>query len=234
MIINFTINKINADYLSDDFDQKKVLIYADFNVLNLIYESKLKLNNSGIHIYPDSTAVYFALKIFNRKNIKKIISTDLQENILNLSVSKNKRVFFFGDSDDVLANLKNNLNNKYENILISGTNNGFNYNDEEVIKKINNTSTEILFVGLGAGRQENWIINNHKKLNCKLILSCGGWFQYLAGYKKRAPIFIRQLHLEWLHKLINEFPRVWKRYLLGIPLFYYRLLTKKIILKLDS
>lgn len=234
MIVNFTINKINTDYLFDDSNQKKVLIYADFNMLNLIYESKLELNDSDINIYPDSTAVYFALKIFNRKNIKKIISTDLQENILYHFVSKNKRVFFFGDTEDVLLHLKNNLIKKYENILISGTNNGFNYNDEEIIKKINNTSTEILFVGLGAGRQEKWIINNHKKLNCKLILSCGGWFQYLAGYKKRAPIFIRRLHLEWLHKLINEFPRVWKRYFLGIPLFYYRLLTKKIILKLDS
>ena len=65
-------------------------------------------------------------------------------------------------------------------------------------------------------------------------MSVGGWFQYLAGNKKRAPLIFRKIHLEWLHKLFYEFPRVWKRYLIGIPQFYFRVFTKKIIINLDE
>jgi N-acetylglucosaminyldiphosphoundecaprenol N-acetyl-beta-D-mannosaminyltransferase len=93
---------------------------------------------------------------------------------------------------------------------------------------------DILFVGLGVGRQENWIIENFTKLNVPLIMSVGGWFRYLAGTRKRAPKFLRLLHLEWLYKLLTEFNRVWKRYLIGVPLFFYRVLTKKILIELKT
>ncbi len=105
---------------------------------------------------------------------------------------------------------------------------GYNFNTNEVIKRINDSNTDILFVGLGVTRQEKWIIENYKYINVELIIAVGGWFQYLAENKKRAPKFLRQLHLEWLIKLINEFSVVWKRYLIGVPLFFYRVLTKKI------
>ncbi|MEW6196862.1 MAG: WecB/TagA/CpsF family glycosyltransferase [Bacteroidota bacterium] len=213
---------------------KNVFLYGDFNVLNYLYESELKYDTSAVKIYPDSTAVHFALKIFSNRKEKMNVSTDILDSLLKSAVSKRQKIFFFGDSDDVLDHLTTNLKKEHDNILINGVHNGYLFKDDEVIEKINDANTEILFVGLGAGRQEKWITNNHVKLNCNLIVSCGGWFQYLAGYKKRAPSMMIQLHLEWLYKLITEFSRVWYRYLIGIPKFYYRIITKKIILSFDS
>ncbi len=129
---------------------------------------------------------------------------------------------------------RGHIRGKRKTTSISGSHNGYDFIDQEVISKINDSGAEILFVGLGAGRQEKWIAENDNKLNCKLIMSCGGWFQYLAGYKKRAPSIMIKLYLEWLYKLLTEFPRVWQRYLIGVPKFFYRIITKKIILSFDS
>jgi len=96
-------------------------------------------------------------------------------------------------------------------------------------KLLNATKIKTIKIG-----EQKWIIENFKNLNVQLILSVGGWFQYLAGNKKRAPKVLRNLHLEWVHKLIIEYDRVWKRYLLGAPKFFYRVITRKIVLELKE
>ncbi len=203
--------------------------YADFNVLNYLYNKKFSANElKQIYLYPDSSALFFYIKFFIDSGFKKIISTDLQNNFLFELDKIKSSVYFFGDSDLVLENVVENIKNKYSNIKIIGTVSGYNFDTEKIISEINKKEVNVLFVGLGLGRQEKWILENHKKLNVKIILSVGGWFQYLAGNKKRAPLLLRKIHLEWLHKIIVEFPRVWKRYLIGFPIFLYRVFSKKI------
>ncbi len=123
---------------------------------------------------------------------------------------------------------------KARSIDIAGTVNGYVFNDESVCKKINSSCPDILFVGLGVTRQEKWIGDNYKKLNVPLIISVGGWFQYLGGVKKRPPLILRKLHLEWLYKFCREFRRVWKRYLIILPLFMLRIITGKIKVELEQ
>lgn len=211
-----------------------VILYVDFNVLNLVYEKKIFLPSS-FNLYYDSSLLYFCLKILGYKSITKNISTDYQEQFLEKNINEGKRLFFFGDREKTLIRLKENLRERFPNIKIVGVFSGYNYNSETVISFINSTNCDILFVGLGAGRQEKWILENYSKINTDVILSVGGWFKYLAGKKSRAPLSLRKLHLEWFYKLLTEFPRVWHRYLWGAPKFLYRVfISKKIQLKLDE
>lgn len=206
-----------------------VIQYVDFNVLNLIYEKKNNLLDlSGIYLYPDSLALFFYIKFFIDKKFKKIVSTDLQYELLQELNKLKASIFLFGDSDMILDKATKNIKNKYSKIKVAGIDNGYNFNTDNVISNINKCNIDVLFVGLGLGRQEKWIFENYKKINAKVILSVGGWFQYLAENKRRAPKYIRRFHLEWFHKILVEFPRVWKRYLIGFPLFLYRVFTKKI------
>jgi len=85
-----------------------------------------------------------------------------------------------------------------------------------------------LLVGLGAGRQENWLINNYTYLPSIIILSVGGYFQFLSKVKKRAPLYFRRINLEWLYRVITEFNSVWKKYSIFVIKFIYRILTNKI------
>ncbi len=219
--------------LRQDIKKNIICLYADFNVINLFYKKNISLDKRII-LYPDSTAVVTALFILFRSKIKYSVSTDLQLEILRLANMLKKKVFFFGDKKDILFLLKVNLKMQLPNLAIVGLVDGYNYSTEEVLKKINDAKPDILFVGLGVGRQEPWILENLSKIDIPYIISVGGWFGYLADTRKRAPKALRLLHLEWLYKLLTEFNRVWKRYLVGVPLFFYRVLTKKIIMDLKT
>lgn len=233
----FTIELTNLNSLHNFFRRAKLkyaLLYADFNVINYLYDSKLYLNNPNIILYPDSTAVHWAVQLFTSYKYSKLVSTDLLDQSLQEFIKNKNSLFFFGDSDDVLKRAVGKLRSINPDINISGFCSGYNYSNEELIRQINLSSAEILFVGLGAGRQEKWIADNFEKLNCRLILSCGGWFQYLSCDKRRAPKWLRKIQLEWLYKLISEFPRVWKRYLLGVLQFYFRIITKRILIIINK
>lgn len=239
--MNINLKTINVDKIinnllnSKTYDFPLIIQYADFNVLNYFYENRNQFKNTEkFYLYPDSTMLYFYLKYFIDRRFKKIVSTDLQNHLLFKLNESHSRIFLFGDSEKILEKAANNIKRKYNSIDIAGLLSGYNYNTKEVIAKINNNNIDILFVGLGAGRQEKWVYENYNKLEVKVIISIGGWFQYLAENKKRAPHFFRKLHLEWLHKLIREFPRVWKRYFFGVSKFIFRVLTKSIIIRYEQ
>lgn len=221
-----------TDLLSDN--KKSALLYADFNVINYLYESGYQNENPDIIFYPDSTAVFTMINFFKQTKYKWIASTDLLNRLLTDSIHSGSNLFFFGNSKLVLEKLTHRLKKLYPSIRICGVHNGYNYSDIEVISTINESNTDILFVGLGARRQEKWIVENFHKLECRLIVTCGGWFNFLSGDRIRAPLLLRKIHLEWFYKLMTEFNRIWKRYLLGVPQFFYRTITNKIRLEINS
>lgn len=230
--------KINLHTLSKELEssileKKHTILYGDFNVINYLYDNKI-IHDKEIILYPDSSAVYFCTKYILGKRLRKHVSTDFQKKLLNILNMSSKNLFFFGDREEILNKLIINIQKQYRSIKIVGHCSGFKYNSTDLVNKINQSKADVLFVGLGVGQQEKWIIENFNNLNVRLILSVGGWFQYLAGNKKRAPKVLRDLHLEWAHKLIIEYDRVWKRYLLGVPKFFYRVITRKIVLELKE
>jgi len=207
--------------------EKKCILYCDFNVANIIYEQNIEIP-PNFTLYPDSSLMHFTLKLFYGTKIDKSISTDIQDQVLNL-INKNKlKLYLFGDKEEILAIIKKNLLIIYHNISIVGYHSGYSYNSLEVIDDIKNTNPDILLVGLGAGRQENWLINNYTYLPSIIILSVGGYFQFLSKVKKRAPLYFRRINLEWLYRVITEFNSVWKKYSIFVIKFIYRILTNKI------
>ena len=204
--MNITFRQNDFTFLSEKFletDKQSRILYCDFNVLNYFFSTRIKLPKD-IVLYPDSTAVYLVIKYLYRKNIKKMVSTDIQYQMLDVANQNSLKIFFFGDYEDVLNKLRVNLKRKYENIIIVGTQNGYNFDESQVLDRINSLKPDILFVGLGVGGQEEWICKNYQKINAKLAISVGGWFQYLAHKKKRSPKLIRVIHFEWLHKLFKR------------------------------
>ena len=231
--MQITLYTFGKELGSSIFEKKHTILYGDFNVINYLFDNKI-IFDKEIILYPDSSAVYFCAKFILGKRLREHVSTDIQNKLLEASNEFSKNLFFFGDREEILNKLIFNIQKQYRNIKIVGQCSGYKYNSSDLVNKINESKADVLFVGLGVGKQEKWIIENFKNLNVQLILSVGGWFQYLAGNKKRAPKVLRNLHLEWVHKLIIEYDRVWKRYLLGAPKFFYRVITRKIVLELKE
>ena len=99
--------------------------------------------------------------------------------------------------------------------------------NEAVIKSINAAKPDILLIGFGMPIQEKWIMENYDRLDVKVFMPVGAAFDYVSGNVRRAPRWMTDHGLEWLGRLIIEPRRLWKRYIIGIPLFFYRVLLQK-------
>ena len=92
-----------------------------------------------------------------------------------------------------------------------------------IIEQINEFHPQILVLGLGMPLQEKWILENINSLDVKIAFPAGALFDYLSGELPRAPRWMTDNGLEWLGRLLVEPSRLWKRYILGNPLFFLRL-----------
>ena len=118
------------------------------------------------------------------------------------------------------------MEEKFPNINVVGTHNGFFNNDEEIVNQINLLNPDVLLVGMGAPKQEKWIFKNKDKLNAKVFIGIGGSFDVMSGKIKRAPLFFQKLGLEWLYRLIKQPKRFFR--MLSLPKFLFSVLLKKI------
>ncbi len=211
--------------------EKTSILYCDFRLLNYSYKNLLSINNKNIFIYPDSSGVYIALKIFLRRsvtNFKKLISTDINIELLKLANEKNLSLFLFGSEDEVLRLFINRVSQNYPSIKIVGFKNGFGNINENVVDIINSCNPDILLVGLGVPKQELWVIEHFDQLNTNLIVTVGAFFSLYSGHVRRAPRILRSLSFEWLVRLINEPRRLWKRYFVEYPLFVINVIKERI------
>lgn len=106
-------------------------------------------------------------------------------------------------------------------------------NDElectEIIRKINESNCNVLVVGVGAPKQEKWIMRYKDELsNINLFMALGATIDFEAGNIKRAPIFFQKLYLEWFYRFLNEPRRLWRRYFIEDPLFFWYVIKQKI------
>ncbi len=168
------------------------------------------INSSHLKI-ADGVGTVWAVKKLHGREIKRITGIDLLENILDSSL-KNKKVFLYGSVAGVAEQAMETLNEKYECNIV-GFIDGYEERNEVVIDKINQSEAEIVFVGLGCPKQEQWIeINKEKLLNVKVLMGVGGSFDVLSGNIKRAPIIIQKLKLEWLYRLIKQPKRLVRQF----------------------
>jgi N-acetylglucosaminyldiphosphoundecaprenol N-acetyl-beta-D-mannosaminyltransferase len=170
--------------------------------------------------------------LYGRKGLKeRVVSTDVWIDILNICRQTKKKVFFFGGHKLTKEEFYDSIKRRFPGLIVEGYNNGYSYDTLKIITEINKVNPDILIVGLGTPKQEKWISYNFSKLNVPIILSVGSAIDFYSGYKKRAPEFMRRYALEWLYRLFQEPKRLWKRYLLGIPVFMFKMLIFKFNLR---
>jgi N-acetylglucosaminyldiphosphoundecaprenol N-acetyl-beta-D-mannosaminyltransferase len=178
----------------------------------------------------DGIGMHLALKYFFDSQVtnEKIVSTDLWNMLLSELNRNGEKVFFYGGWEKSFDNLKKNIQKLYPELLIVGFFNGINSLNENDIEHIANSGASVLFVGLGTPLQEKWILENKDRLNIPLIIACGSAIDFLSGFTKRAPQIIRTIHFEWIYRLLQHPGRLWKRYLIGIPVFVFKVLIIKV------
>ena len=180
-------------------------------------QSLRKLLNEAEFQIPDGIGVILASKIQKGKITSRVTGVDMMMRLCEEAAKRQKPIFLYGGMPGVADKAAEKLKELYPNIIISGTQDGYEKDNSKVNAKINEAKPDILFVAMGSPKQENWINANRDSLHPTIYQGVGGSFDVLAGTVKRAPEAFQKVGMEWFYRLMKE-PKRFKRQL-ALPLF---------------
>ena len=133
-------------------------------------------------------------------------------------------MYFLGGKPGVAEAMVKNVQEQFPGLPIAGYHHGYLTDEEEasVIQEISTSGAQILLVAFGAPRQELWIDAHKHELGVGIAMGVGGLFDFMSGRVNRAPLWMREIGLEWVFRLLQEPGRLWRRYVIGNPLFLWR------------
>ncbi len=211
-------------------EKNNVLIsYINQNTFNIYYSDKnfRKLLDEKFIVFSDGIGIYYALRFLGIKKIQKFNASDLNYDLMDYFINKGKNIFLIG------GKFKTNFifkKAKEKGLNLVGYENGYSKEEHigSIIKEINNTKPDVIIIGMGVPKQEFFANRISEHINCSAIICVGNFLEFYFGTIVRAPKFLQNIGLEWLHRLIVEPKRLWKRYIIGIPLFVIRIFILKI------
>lgn len=190
-------------------------------------EPRLKtVINQADLVTPDGAGVVWASQKLGHPLPERVTGIDLMLKIAQRANEKGWKLYLYGAAPGVAEQAAQNLKKNFKDLKIVGTKHGFISSDEmgDLIDHIQAQRPDVLFVALGAPRQEYWIREHLEELQVPVCMGVGGSFDVIAGRLKRAPKIFQELKLEWLYRLLQE-PKRFKR-MLALPKFVLKILQE--------
>lgn len=215
-------------------DESALLMAANQDIFNHIGKYKnlsLERLNRAFLIIPDGYSIVLGAKYLGAPLKERVAGPDLMNEFMAISAQRGYRNFFLGAAEGVAAKMAEIFQEKYPALRISGVYSppfgDFSEAEKNKIKNmINESNSDVLWVSFGCPKQEWWILENEAELDVPVIAGVGAAFDFHSGNKKRAPLFMQKLKIEWLYRLLQEPGRLWKRYFIGAKI-YFRILNKQ-------
>ena len=224
-IMGVDIAAINMEWLLNYTKENIKLLSGDYMCVSNVHttviayenESYRAIQNGGIMAIPDGGPLSSIGQKRGYKQMGRTTGPSYMDEIMKISVQNRYRHYFYGATQKTLDKLKEVLEKKYPGIQIVGMYSPpfRTMSDEEnieIVKKINKTEPDFLWVGLGAPKQEIWMASHQWKVK-GLMVGVGAGFDYLAGNIKRAPEWMQVNNLEWFYRLKQEPFRLFNRYM---------------------
>lgn len=165
------------------------------------------LNRADLSL-PDGIGVVYAAKILGRPLKGRAPGADFAQALCSRMSRTGEQLFLLGAKPGVAQQAAENLRKAHPGLLICGTHNGYFKEDGPVIEEIRAAKADVVFVCLGAPKQELWMAQNGPATGAKLAVGLGGCLDVFAGNVKRAPEGWQKAGLEWLYRLIQEPSRI--------------------------
>ncbi len=169
-------------------------------------EEFCSLLNSASLLTADGIGVVYASKILKKPIKERAAGYDIACRVLEKMNYTDHKLFLFGGKPGVAEEAKANLRKKYPELNIAGTRNGYFKPEDEasIVEEINASGADIVFVCLGAPKQEQWIDRHKDDLRVRVAMGIGGSLDVFAGRVERAPEFFCKTGLEWFYRLCKE------------------------------
>jgi N-acetylglucosaminyldiphosphoundecaprenol N-acetyl-beta-D-mannosaminyltransferase len=205
-------------------DRAYVCLAAVHSVLACHEDKGLRqVFNASAMTLPDGMPLVWLGRKRGFPGVGRVYGPDLMLELCAYGVSRGYGHFFFGGQSDVPSKLAEALSSKLRGLKVSGTfsppfREVSEVEDRAIIQMINESGADILWIGLGTGKQEKWMAEHHGSVSVPVMIGVGAAFDFLSGRKPQAPAWMRPIGLEWLFRLLTEPRRLWRRYA-QYPLF---------------
>ena len=186
---------------------------------------KAALDHADVGIC-DGIGVSLAAKILHGATLPRCTGCDLFFRLMSLAVSEGWKVFLLGASAEVNRQAHARLLQQYPGLQIAGSQDGYFTDAQDVVRQVNDSGADMLFVAMGTPRQEMWIVRHMHAINARFFMGVGGTFDVAGGVSTRAPGVFRKTGTEFLYQLITQ-PYRWRRQIVYTP-FMLRVLGTKL------
>ena len=216
-------------------DECKTITYVNAHCLNLAYtdaEYRSLLRQADL-VYSDGIGPVWAGKFLHRRRLTKATGRDWIYDFCTLAEEEGLRLFFLAGAPGIALQAAENLARLYPALRITGCSDGYFQpgSESQLLEKIADCGPQVVFVGMGAPLQERWIASHRREISAPVCWGVGALFDYMAGKEARVPAWMDKLGLEWLWRLCVDPVGKWRRYLLGIPVFVFRVWLQKMHLR---
>ena len=181
-------------------------------------------------VYCDGYGVRLAAKALSTDIPHRMTGADWIWDLAARCEQRDASVYLLGGDPGVAAQAGQRLRRAHPGLRVVGTHHGYfdigSGHDERVIEDVNACRPDIVLVGMGTPKQEIWAQRTVQRLDCSVLWGVGALFDFVSGRVPRAPASLSDNGLEWIFRLAIEPQRMWRRYLVGNPVFLSRVLTQ--------
>jgi N-acetylglucosaminyldiphosphoundecaprenol N-acetyl-beta-D-mannosaminyltransferase len=211
-----------------------LVLNVNAHCLNLCYRDRAlrdSLNGADV-VFCDGVGVVLAARILGGRIPARITYAAWIWQLADFAAAEGLSLYFLGARPGVAQEAARRLRERFPGLRIVGVRHGYfdhsagSAENEAVLEEINAAAPDILLVGLGMPLQERWLTENRQRLDAGVALSCGAVFDYTSRRVSRGPRLLTEGGFEWLARLLREPRRLWRRYLLGNPLFLLRVVRQ--------
>ena len=199
-------------------------------------EEYRRIHNEADIALPDGKPLAWAARLLDGGPVERITGRELMALVCREGQKSGYSHFFYGGRESVLKELCRRLKTACPDLKVAGC-----YSppfrrltaeeDARAVRMMNDCHPDIVWVGLGAPKQEKWIGEHLGQVRAPVMVAVGAAFDFLAGNAKQAPLWMQKAGLEWLFRLGTDPRRLWRRYVLNNPKFLYLLCCQKLALR---
>jgi N-acetylglucosaminyldiphosphoundecaprenol N-acetyl-beta-D-mannosaminyltransferase len=217
-------------------DSHALVLNVNVHCLNLAYREPWlrQFQNRAPLVFCDGAGVRLGARILGHRIPQRITYADWMWQLAKFAERRGFTLFFLGARPGVADKAAARLKERFPDLRVLGTHHGYfdktpgSFENQAVIEEINTVQPNILIIAFGMPLQERWLMENWEHIEANVALTGGAVFDYVSGELRRPPRWMTDNGLEWLGRLLIEPRRLGRRYVIGNPLFLWRVLKQRL------